>query len=104
MFKTKIAEKIKTRFLCSVTFFRKWCHHHYYYHHHHHHHISVMELGHLLTRSGLTYPEISSKVCLAGPEAKGSSPTTGLTLLWARNPSGEALTTGRSHGMVPLIR
>ena len=32
-------------------------------HHHHHHHISVMELGHLLTRSGLTYPEASSKVC-----------------------------------------
>jgi len=30
---------------------------------HHHHHISVMELGHLLTRSGLTYPEISSKIC-----------------------------------------
>ena len=23
-----------------------------------------MELGHLLTRSGLTYPEVSSKVCL----------------------------------------
>ena len=32
-------------------------------HHHHHHHISVMELGHLLTRSGLTYAEVSSKVC-----------------------------------------
>jgi len=32
------------------------------YHHHHHHHISFMELGHLLTRSGLTYPEVSSKV------------------------------------------
>jgi len=32
-------------------------------HHHHHHHISVMELGHLLTRSGLMYPEVSSKVC-----------------------------------------
>ena len=30
---------------------------------HHHHHISIMELGHLLTRSGLTYPEASSKVC-----------------------------------------
>jgi hypothetical protein len=30
-------------------------------HHHHHHHISVMELGHLLTRSGLTYPEVSLK-------------------------------------------
>ena len=27
------------------------------------HHISVMELGHLLIRSGLTYPEVSSKVC-----------------------------------------
>jgi len=25
-------------------------------------HISFMELGHLLTRSGLTYPEVSSKV------------------------------------------
>ena len=35
-------------------------HHH---HHHHHHHISVMQLGHLLTRSSLTYPEVSSKVC-----------------------------------------
>ena len=31
-------------------------------HHHHHHHMSVMKLGHLLTRSGLTYPELSSKV------------------------------------------
>ena len=31
--------------------------------HHHHHHIPVMELGHLLTRSGHTYPEVSSKVC-----------------------------------------
>ena len=25
--------------------------------------ISVMQLGHLLTRSGLTYPEVSSNVC-----------------------------------------
>jgi len=33
-------------------------HHHY----HHHHHISFMELGHLLTRSGLTYPEEFSRV------------------------------------------
>jgi hypothetical protein len=29
----------------------------------HHHHLSVMELGHLLTLSGLMYPEASSKVC-----------------------------------------
>ena len=36
--------------------------HHYHHHHHHHHHIFFMELGHLLTRSGLTYPEVSSKV------------------------------------------
>ena len=36
-------------------------HHHHY--HHHHHHISVMQLGRLLTRSGLMYPEVSSKVC-----------------------------------------
>jgi hypothetical protein len=28
-----------------------------------HHNLSVMELGHLLTRSGLTCPEVSSKVC-----------------------------------------
>ena len=32
-------------------------------HHHHHHHICVMQSGHLLTRSGLTYPEVSSEVC-----------------------------------------
>jgi hypothetical protein len=29
----------------------------------HHHHLSVTQLGHLLTRSGLTYPEVSSEVC-----------------------------------------
>ena len=34
-----------------------------FYHHHHHHHTSAMELGHLLTRSGLTYLEVSSEVC-----------------------------------------
>ena len=31
--------------------------------HHYHRHIFVMGLGHLLTRSGLTYPELSSKFC-----------------------------------------
>ena len=29
---------------------------------HHHHHIPFIQLGHLLTRSGLTYPEVSLKV------------------------------------------
>ena len=33
------------------------------HHHHHHHHVSFMELGHLLTRFGLTYPKVSSKFC-----------------------------------------
>ena len=32
-------------------------------HHHHHHHVSVLELGHYLTPSGLTYSEVYSKVC-----------------------------------------
>jgi len=35
---------------------------HIYHHHHHHHHVSVMGLGHLSTRSCLTYPEFSKKV------------------------------------------
>ena len=29
----------------------------------HHRHVSVMEMGHLLTCSVLTYPEVSSKIC-----------------------------------------
>jgi hypothetical protein len=33
------------------------------HHNHNHNRISVMELGHLLTRSGLTCPEVSLKVC-----------------------------------------
>jgi hypothetical protein len=37
----------------------------------------------------------------AGPEAKGSTPTTELTLLWARNPFREILTTSKSHGKKP---
>jgi len=37
-------------------------HHHHHHHNHHHHHISFMELSHLLIRSSLTYPEVSSKV------------------------------------------
>jgi len=37
----------------------------------------------------------------AGPEAEGSNPTTGLTLLWARNPFEGNLTTGKCHGKKP---
>ena len=44
------------------THYYYYYHYYYYFHYHlHHHHISVMELDHLLTRSGLTYPEVSSK-------------------------------------------
>jgi hypothetical protein len=39
----------------------------------------------------------------AGPEAKGSNPTTGLTLSWARNPFRGNLTTCKSHGKKPDI-
>ena len=49
--------------ITNVGLFRIVCHKTYHHHRrHHHHHISFMELGHLLTRSGLTYPEVSSKV------------------------------------------
>jgi hypothetical protein len=33
----------------------------------------------------------------AGPETTGSSPTTGVTVLWACNPLGEIQTTGKKH-------
>ena len=33
-----------------------------FYHHHHHHHISAMQLGHLLTRSGLTCLQRSTTI------------------------------------------
>ena len=36
-----------------------------------------------------------------GPEAKGSNPTTGLTCSGPVTHSGEALTTGKSHGKKP---
>ena len=39
----------------------------------HHHRMSVTQLGHLLTRSGLTYPEISSKVYHDSSRQFGSS-------------------------------
>jgi len=41
---------------------RRLNHHHYHHNNNNNNHITVMELGHLLTRSGLTYPEVSSKV------------------------------------------
>ena len=60
-----------TRSLLFVTFnskssVLKWCTLSLFLDSHyvvHHHHMSVMELGRLLTRSGLTYLEVSSEVC-----------------------------------------
>jgi hypothetical protein len=34
------------------------------FHHHHHHHVASKKLGHLLTPSSLTHPEVSSVVFL----------------------------------------
>jgi hypothetical protein len=34
-------------------------HHHNHHHHNHHHQLAIMQLGHLLTRSVLTLPEVS---------------------------------------------
>jgi hypothetical protein len=35
-----------------------------HHHHHHHHHVAIKDLDHLLARSGLTRPEVYSKVFL----------------------------------------
>jgi hypothetical protein len=86
--------------------------------HHHHHHISVMQLGHLLTRSVLTNPEVSSKVChdiFCQLENSVSLPWVNMSVqrlkvaivpldLPCSRPvtySGEILTTGKSHGKKP---
>jgi hypothetical protein len=90
-----------------------------------HHHLSFMVLGHLLTRSGLTCPEASSKVCHDSYCRSGSGSHSGITvspgmeempslntpvqslklaILPLDSPcsgpvthSGEILTTGKSH-------
>ena len=63
-------------------------HKHLHIHHHHHnhnHHVSVMELGHLLTRSSLTYPEVSSKVCHDSFCQLGNSVYTFIVILEEQN-------------------
>jgi len=60
------SQRTKNALVRIPTVYYYYYYYYYYYHHHHHHHhhhISVMDLGHLLTRSGLTCPEVSSKVC-----------------------------------------
>jgi len=68
---------------------------HHHHHHHRHHHISVLELGHLLTRSGLTYQEVQVqrlKVAILPLDIPCCGPLTH---------SGDILTTGKSHGKKP---
>ena len=68
-------------------------------HHHHHHHISVMELGHLLTRSGLTYPEVSSKVCHDSFCQLGNS----VSLPWAIYCEAFCLRVVSNFSCIPVI-
>jgi hypothetical protein len=69
------------------------------HHHHHHHHISVMELGHLLIRSGLTYPEVSSKVCRDSFRQMGNS----VSLPWVIYYEAFYLHVVSSFSCVPVI-
>ena len=66
------------------------------YHHHHHHHIhlvSFMELGHLLTRSGLTYPKVSSNVYHDSFRQLGSS----VSLPWVIYSPSSSSSSSSSH-------
>ena len=85
--------------------------------------VSVMELGHLLMHSGLTYPEVSSKVCHDSFCQLGNSVSLPWVIYYGAfylhvvsrlkvailpldlpcsgpvTHSGEILTTGKSHGL-----
>jgi len=64
-----------------------------------HHHISVMELGHLLIRSGLTYPEVSSKVCHNSFYQLGNS----VSLPWVIYYEAYSLHVVSSFSCIPVI-
>ena len=74
-------------------------HHRHHYHHHHHHHISVMDLGYLLTRSCLTYPEVSSKVY---PDSFCQSDST-VSLPWVIYFEAFYLHVASSFSCIPVI-
>ena len=73
--------------------------HHNHHHHHHHHHLSVMELDHLFTRSGLTYPEVSSKVCHNSFCQLGNS----VSLHWVISYEASYLHVVSSFSCIPVI-
>jgi hypothetical protein len=66
---------------------------------HHHHHVSFMELGHLLTHSGLTCPEASSKVCHGSLCQSGSS----VSLPWVVYYEAFCLHVLSSFSCIPVI-
>ena len=78
---------------CEI--FKKWI----LFRHHHHHHISVTELGHLLTHSGLTYPEVSSKVYHDSFRQLGSS----ISLHWVIYFEAFYLHDVSSFSCIPII-
>ena len=69
------------------------------YHYHHQQHISFMELGHLLTRSSLTYPEVSTKVYHDSFCQLGSS----ILLLWVIYFEAFYLHVVSSFSCIPVI-
>ena len=83
--------KISVTFSCHI---RR--HHH---HHHHYHHLSAMKLGHLLTRFGLTFPEIPSKVCHDSFCQSGSS----VSLPWVIYCNAFYLHVVSSFSCIPVI-
>ena len=71
----------------------------YVINHHHHHHMSVMELGQLLTRSGLTYLEVSSEVCHDSFCQLGNS----VSLSWVVSHEAFCLHVVSSSSCIPAV-
>ena len=71
----------------------------YHHHHHHHHHMSVMELGQLLTRFGLTYLEFSSEVCHDSFCQLGNS----VSLSWVVCHEAFCLHVASSSSCIPVV-
>ena len=65
----------------------------------HHHHISVMELGHLLTRSGHTYLAVSSEVCHDSFCQLGNS----VSLFWVVCHEAFCLHVVSSSSCIPVV-
>jgi hypothetical protein len=55
---------------------------HIYHHYHHHHDVAIKELGHLLTRSSLTHPEVPSVAFLGSFCLLGCSYQSGQSVTW----------------------